>query len=421
MNSNWQPIVTDDALRQRIYGIVQETADRIYDGIEELTTPSLANGTSGVALLLAYLDSCFPNEGRLEQAYSCLVRSLNPASTTGHFDIGLYSGLSGLAWTISYVSGNSAVGSRMVDSINQAISSKISANLAFDDVPDRLSESQYDIIDGASGVGLHLLDHMDSDNCRSAVDAIVRFTVWLSGVDIDEPRTFVVPEMSSNEERRHLFTKGWWDFGLAHGAPGPLVFLAKAKMKGVGGEMSKRAIASFAHWLNSHKQYDRWGVNWPAVCGPQKHSDSHTLSRAAWCYGAPGISRALWMTGLALDDEELKSIALEAMQAVCLRPRRFWGSDPANLCHGLAGVLIIALRFYNETRMDIFRQLATSLVHDLAAEFDSQLQYGFLNKGMNEKMESTPTFLMGSGGVCLALASSISSVPPDWDAVLAIS
>ena len=127
------------------------------------------------------------------------------------------------------------------------------------------------------------------------------------------------------------------------------------------------------------------------------------------------------MAGVAIDDEELKSTALEAMQAVCLRPRRFWGADPANLCHGLSGVLIIALRFYNETRMDIFKQLATSLVLDLVAEFDSQLQYGFPNKGMNGIMESTPAFLMGSGGACLALASSISSVPPDWDAVLAIS
>jgi len=39
-------------------------------------------------------------------------------------------------------------------------------------------------------------------------------------------------------------------------------------------------------------------------------------ARAAWCYGSPGISPALWLAGEALDDPRLPEPAVSSIEAV---------------------------------------------------------------------------------------------------------
>jgi Lanthionine synthetase C-like protein len=116
--------------------------------------------------------------------------------------------------------------------------------------------------------------------------------------------------------------------GLAHGIPGPLAMMSLALRHGVTVPGLSDAVDCAATWLAGHRADDRWGVNWPVAVPITAEGTVEAVkpgcadepSRSAWCYGAPGVARALWLAGLALDRPDWRHLAVEAMQAVCRRP-----------------------------------------------------------------------------------------------------
>lgn len=129
--------------------------------------------------------------------------------------------------------------------------------------------------------------------------------------------------------------------GMAHGIAGPLSLLATAHAAGwsVAGQGS--AIQSAAHWLL------RWRTDaarsWaPYLTGDELDSDTAAPSagrRDAWCYGAPGIGRALILAGSALADPQLTTAGEAAIASLADRPADLWDVEGPTLCHGYAGVL----------------------------------------------------------------------------------
>ncbi|MEU0464880.1 lanthionine synthetase LanC family protein, partial [Amycolatopsis sp. NPDC006131] len=116
--------------------------------------------------------------------------------------------------------------------------------------------------------------------------------------------------------------------GLAHGVAGPLAVL------GPGGS------PDLASWLVDHQETDELGVvSWRSrPDGPRRA----VVRRQAWCYGTPGIAWALWTAGGAFADAGLR-----AMDTLCAAydEEVHLSDHPLSLCHGAAGVLLIADAF----------------------------------------------------------------------------
>src|SRR5207253_2631831 len=120
------------------------------------------------------------------------------------------------------------------------------------------------------------------------------------------------------------------------------------EIHGLGVAGGQDAIDRIAGWLTEQRLEDEWGITWPDVAplGDEKPAPA----RSAWCYGAPGVARALWLAGEALGERSHRELAVEAMAAVYRRPMATRRIDSPTFCHGVAGLLQITLRFLQDTK-----------------------------------------------------------------------
>jgi hypothetical protein len=198
---------------------------------------------------------------------------------------------------------------------------------------------------------------------------------------------------------------------------------------GVEVEGLGEAVNRMASWLSRHRWDDAWGVNWPAavplepdgsVAAPPPPPAS-IPSRTAWCYGSPGIARALWFAGEAVDDSGYRELAVEAMEAVYRRPLNVRFIDSPTFCHGVAGLMQITLRFAHDTGLPQFTEGAHALGEQLLSLYDpdSLLGYWSLEPGGNRVDQ--PGLLDGAPGVVLVLLAAATPVEPSWDRLFLLS
>jgi hypothetical protein len=142
--------------------------------------------------------------------------------------------------------------------------------------------------------------------------------------------------------------------------------------------------------------------------------------RDAWCYGTPGISRALSLAGHALDDTTFVEAAAASAASIADRPVHAWDASGPTLCHGYAGVLQCATT--NGARAA--SRAATAAADAIATAFDPEPPFAFPHHG-NGVLQDRPGFLTGAAGVALTLADHAQlPAPPTatpWDAILLLS
>jgi lantibiotic modifying enzyme len=212
------------------------------------------------------------------------------------------------------------------------------------------------------------------------------------------------------------------DLGLAHGLPGPLALLALALRRGIAVPAQQAAMRQAAAWLVERRVEDEWGLGWPAASPLTPGNQNPTeRTRTAWCYGSPGVARALWLCADALDDPQLASVALDAMAAVYRRPLAERGIDVPTLCHGVAGLLQITMRFRHDTRHPMFQEAALALAEQLVALHEPDACLGYRASAPGERRVENPGVLYGSAGVVLALLAAATDVEPTWDRLLLLA
>ncbi len=270
----------------------------------------------------------------------------------------------------------------------------------------------YDAITGLAGIGRVLL---------AAVQ---------SGLDAEPGLLAALATLTTMTLARHGARPGWWTparqhpgdtppdpsgvaaTGMAHGIAGPLAFLSLAHLAGYSLAGQDTAITRAARWLL------RWQTagtgTWPpAVTGTELDTGTARPAagrRDAWCYGTPGISRALALAGQATSDSALTAAASAATASLAGRPGSQWDAQGPGLCHGYAGVL-------QSTS-------APRAAGALTSMFDPRHRFGFRHVAGHAATDE-PGFLVGAAGAALALADHAQlparEVPARWDALLLLS
>ncbi|MGQ0775496.1 MAG: lanthionine synthetase C family protein [Pseudonocardiales bacterium] len=277
----------------------------------------------------------------------------------------------------------------------------------------------YDAINGLAGIGRVLL------------------AAFTSGHDMTEPGLLAALQtLTTIIGTHHGNRPGWWlptsehpptvtvhrsgaaTTGMAHGIAGPLALLATAHTAGWSVAGQRRAIQEAAYWLL------RWRTNatprWsPYVTGDDLDSGTaqpRAGRRDAWCYGAPGIGRALTLAGRALADPQLTEAGDTAIASLAERPAGLWDVAGPTLCHGYAGVLQSAATSPGTT--------ADRAAAAVTQAFDPRLPFAFQHLE-NGSAADEPGLLTGSAGVALALADHsqlpVPPVPTRWDAILLLA
>jgi hypothetical protein len=384
------------------------------------TPYGFAQGEAGLAMMCVQLDRIFPGAGWDAEAQHFLRSGLQVASRAA-LPVGVSAGLSGIGLVTEILSG---CGGPFVEpsSITAAVARKIDTAAQSIDVDHQrqngMSVHRFDVISGLAGTGRYLL-HVGVDD---AVRTILRSLVDLILDTGDPPAWFTPSELIGGKASAQRFPSGCLNLGLAHGLPGPMALLALASRSGVTVPRQSDALADSIAALTRLQLEDDWGPNWPSMVRlPVASAVAGPPARAAWCYGAPGLARALWLAGSAVQDSDAQTLSIDAMRAVYRRPDQVRNLASATFCHGIAGLLEVTLRFLYDTGLPVFRDAAILLTEQLIEAFDPDSLLGFVNIEPGGGRVDHPGLLDGAAGVVLALMAAVSDIEPTWDQAFLLS
>jgi lantibiotic biosynthesis protein len=262
---------------------------------------------------------------------------------------------------------------------------------------EQLDWPDYDLVSGPAGILLSLLtsDPAAADESVQAVATIIG--EHLIGLCADSMSRFRIGVPHPGESRSANL--GRLNTGMAHGIAGVVAALAEHYRWKPSIE-AEHALRTATSWLIEHHGRDDQGIiGWHSFHRPA--TPLHDPPQA-WCYGTPGIAWTLWHAGWLLGEVDLCDFATAAMDSLagrwdCQRhlSRREDGQDLA-VCHGAAGVLLVADSFARHAGLDS----ATGLRAELTDYLHSQASR------ISELAEADVTLLSGAAGVLAALATA---------------
>ena len=450
--SAWQPVLTgteaDEAVRAaldaaaRLVGPAEveraaaaTAAQTAFPRSAHWVGYTISQGYAGLAMLWAYLDACFPEQdwdltGKQHLALAVRAAEAGPTPPPG-----LFGGLSGLAFSAWQLSRQGTRYGRLLDTLDAAVAQgAIALAEGVRAWRDGVTVGEFDAISGLSGIGAYLLCRGGRPGVDAALREVTAALAHLTGEENGLPR-WHTPEHLLWSEGKEAYPHGNLNCGLAHGVPGVVAFLAMAATAGVEARDLPQAITQVADWLAANRFDDEWGVNWPtaiplvATETPEgrtlRGADARTApdgpSRCAWCYGSPGIARALWLAGEALDRDDYRNLAIAAMEAVYRRPISVRRIGSATFCHGIAGLLAITLRFANDTGRPVFFEQSRVLARQMLEHYRPDSMLGFRNLEVPGHEIDQPGLLEGTPGVALVLLAAATGVEPAWDRLFLLS
>lgn len=389
----------------------------------------LWQGYAGLALLPAALDAARPDRGWDRTGLEQLRVAARGVENRRNLGPGLADGLSGLATAARALSREGTRYRSLLCTVEAALVEVAEAHVAKMRLssPHGVAVSTFDVIAGLTSVGRYLLARRDAPACRRALESVLGCLVYLSEEDAGGvPHWHTGIEHMTDSSLRTSYPHGHVNLGLAHGIAGPLALLSLATIVGVEVDGQQQAIVRTGDWVGRSQLEDEWGVNFPAATplappGGTTANDEPRPSRSAWCYGAPGMARALWLAGSATHRRDYRDLAVAAMGAVYRRPTAARRIDSPTVCHGVAGLLQVTLRFANECRLPMFVDAARDLTTQLVGAHEPTSRFGYRNLEPNGSRVDHPGLLDGAAGIALVLLAATTRVEPTWDRVLLLS
>ncbi|MEU0577268.1 lanthionine synthetase C family protein [Streptomyces griseoincarnatus] len=418
--------LADPAATVRATRIPAEAAD---DGVPEPVWAELTLGSGSPGLALAFAGTARYPERQVPRAHAYLTAGTRAVSGGRGAASGIFKGPGALAFAVlvahrttgGYVS---AVG--RFDAYQRDLVRTVLPPVEDRPLP---TIGHYEVVRGLTGVGRYLLAR--AETCEEPLTAVLDHLVRLSVGTVEHqgarvPRWWALdaPRIGSEE----AFPGGHLNLGLSHGVAGPLALMALAWEQGVRVPGQREAMEATADLLRTWAVTDRHGVFWPGHLsfsewrrGPAAYDGR--AKWPAWCYGAPGVSRALQLAGRALGRRDFSDLARASVERLLSLPRSDWGINDHALCHGWAGALHQLGRLDEEWRDSRLAALRDDIASELVSAFDPALPFGLRFTMTKVPFGSDVSgYLDGASGVALALDSyAVDGTPADWDMPLLLA
>lgn len=431
----WRPLLTGAQARS-----AWQLVEGVAEALQELDAeppdggklgPSVSGGAAGVALFFSYLDLARPGLGHDETAYRFLEIAIDGLASPALLP-SLYAGFTGIAWAVEHVQcldGDSEdegdPEGEDDEDLNAEIDRALSPLLATSPWP-----WDYELIRGLAGYGLYALDRLPAPSGAELLRRVVDRLAELAEERPEGTVTWHTPRQLIPGPAGERLAGGQYNLGLSHGVPGVIALLAEivaepAAVEALGTERSEgvgRLLAGSVAWLLDQRLGGRESPTlYPAFVSP---GDTPMPTRTAWCYGDPGVACVLLKVARVLGDDALEAEAVETARRAFERPVEAMGLDDACLCHGSAGLLHLANRFWQATDEPTFRQRGLEWAIDTFARHQPGQGFaGFRNwhPGPPEAgWLDTVGLLTGSTGIALTLLAAVSAVEPRWDRLLMV-
>lgn len=417
----------------RVVDVVTAPGNRgLLDGLPPWRATSLAAGFPATVLLYAELDRQQPDQGwdRIGRAHvSALLEAL---AHEGAGSPGLLGGVAGMAFAVRCASRDGARYARVLAKLDAAAVDLANGVLDEAEALEHGTTARvYDGISGVAGIARYLLVRGGEPELAATIERALSYLVRLAApidVDGDEvPGWFVPAKRQATVDDARSYPNGDLNCGLAHGVAGPLATLAVAELAGVRVAGQSEALRAMAGWLADLNREDAHGPLWPPRVPREllgHHDGVSREPRASWCYGPPGICRALHLAGRALDDDDLRALGVTGVLGVFRRGAGQRNLEAATVCHGQAGLLQAVLRIAAESGDPALCRFATALTEEVATAFDDDTPFGYRDverQGEHAVWLDGAGVLGGAAGVALALTSASAWREPAWDRALLLA
>lgn len=101
--------------------------------------------------------------------------------------------------------------------------------------------------------------------------------------------------------------------------------------------------------------------------------------RASWCYGTPGIARATYIAGKAIEDKEAINLSIKAIDGLCNMKKENWQLNSPTICHGYAGLLAVIEAMYQDESNIEYKKCINRLVEIILNFYNPNSKFGFMN------------------------------------------
>jgi hypothetical protein len=407
---------------------------------------SLAEGHAGVALLYAELAHTAPEHRKTAHAHLASAtrtasRELNPF--TSREVVGLFSGASALAFAACISQYEPSDYATLLDRLDQNVTAVLRAVL--DQEEERLRSGRagapmeaFDTINGATGIGRYLL--LRQPQHRELLVRTLSYMVGLTqSVEVHGHTVpgwwaplWQLPEQLGIDvdAADPLIARGHFNPGVAHGICGPLALLALGYQAGIRVPGHEEAIGRIAdHLIHFQPESGLWPttISFDDFIADSSQVPAADNNPTSWCYGTPGVARALYLAGRALDRQDWQQRAIRALDTSLTLAGPPYITD-ATLCHGWAGLLQITWRTANESGDEGLIARLPGLVEPILSSYDADLPFGFtyersLRQQGWQVAPHQAGLLKGAAGIALALHAYATGTPParNWDAALLLS
>jgi hypothetical protein len=406
---SWQPLLHGD-FRDRACESVQTILDELpQPGSVPAGEFSLAGGISGRAILHGYLaqserrlDHAAVANGFLQRAIADITDHPGPAS--------LYSGLTGVGWTISHLQGRlpGLDGDDDAAEIDQIL---------YDHLDQSPWPDDYGLVSGLVGFAVYALERLPRPTAVACLERIVDHLA-ATAEHRDEGSTWWTNPAWLLAKMRAKYPRGYYNLGMSHGVPGVIALLGWTCRAGVARGRARPLLDDAVRWLLQQQGPAGFG-NWIEPDG------TRDPSRLAWCYGEPGVAAALLCAARSVDEPAWEREALAIAWRASQRPPEQSGVVDAGLCHGAAGLGHLFNRLYQATGEPWLAEAARSwFARALAMQQPGRGIGGYVAQLLGDDGVLTwadPGLLTGAIGIALALLAATTTVEPAWDRMLLVA
>ncbi len=407
--SAWKPL-WGDAPPREAEATLQDIASTLRTPLED---PGLAGGTTGLALLHAYLERGRPGAGHGACASELLDHAIEALGNqvTGP---GFYAGFSGIAWAVDHLRGIGGPDEDANEAIDEAL-------IEFLNVP--RWGLDYDLVSGLVGYGVYALGRLDRPTGRALALRVLDHLEALK-VPVEDGWTWATAPELLPAWQRVGSPSGYYNLGLAHGMPGVVALLGHALAQGFAPERCRPLLEGALRWMRGQRRPEGFGACFAAATNIGEPGEP-SPTRISWCYGDLGLSVAWLIAARGAGNPAWEAEALEVARLCTRRPPPEGAAD-ACLCHGFAGNAHLYNRLWQATGEAVFAEAARAWM-EVALRFRKPGEgiAGFRAympglTGREDPWEDAKGLLEGATGVGLALAAALDPVVPAWDRMLLV-
>lgn len=384
------------------------------------------NYTNALFFLSEYYD-ILPKDVEWEEIMHQYIIGIKKGieSEEGMVSTALFSGLSEIGYSIFNVYKRTGFYEKFLNTLNKLIIEQINFMIGRYEIGN-MEMTAYDSIYGFAGKGAYLLMFKEDEDVKKTLERICTLFINMTKeIEVNGhrlPGWYIPREKLSTDDDKAIYPEGGLNLGLSHGISGPLTFMALALKDGIEVEGQRESIRKILDTLVKFSFKDERGnVYWCGILSLQEYlkgeSEIKKSKRQSWCYGSVGIGRAMYLAGIALEDNDIIKFSEDLMEGIAEMSVKDWGLNCAHICHGFGGVLAVMEAMYKDTKNIKYKLGIDKAVRVITENFDPNSLFGFYNYSVKDKTTKKDSydyeyiddyrFLSGSTGTILTLMTSI--------------